>query len=269
MSQPAAAHPGPPSVHLSVALVQAIVDHARAEDPNEACGLIIGDRPAADGGVALRFEAGSQPGRVAVPLRDPSRRPAPPDDRDRRCRRGVLGDRPQPRPLAGLPEPDRRRPRVLPGRPVRARVAGRGRAGARRVPDRGRHDLPGRAARRRRPRERGLGAGPPRPVAVRPTTEPTVALGRPASGGDVPDAGRLAWLVVGALAIAAGTALGWDATALVGGGHAAALHPGRADRAGRRRRDRAAARRPEPDRRRSDRGRAGQGRAGRRATSAR
>jgi hypothetical protein len=37
----------------------------------------------------------------------------------------------------------------------------------------------------------------------------------PASGGaDAPDAGRIAWLVVGALAIAAGTALGWDADAL-------------------------------------------------------
>jgi hypothetical protein len=32
--------------------------------------------------------------------------------------------------------------------------------------------------------------------------------------GDVPDAGRVAWLVLGALAIAAGTALGWDADAL-------------------------------------------------------
>lgn len=49
-------HPGPPSVHLDVDLVEAIVAHARAEDPNEACGLVIGDRPAADGGVALRFE---------------------------------------------------------------------------------------------------------------------------------------------------------------------------------------------------------------------
>ena len=49
-------HPGPASVHLSVALVQAIVEHARAEEPNEACGLIIGGRPAAAGGVALRFE---------------------------------------------------------------------------------------------------------------------------------------------------------------------------------------------------------------------
>jgi len=33
-----------------------MVLHARAEDPNEACGLIIGDRAAADGGVPLRFE---------------------------------------------------------------------------------------------------------------------------------------------------------------------------------------------------------------------
>ncbi len=57
MSQPAAVHPGPSSVVVSAALVQSIVDQARSEDPNESCGLIIGDRPAADGGVALRFEA--------------------------------------------------------------------------------------------------------------------------------------------------------------------------------------------------------------------
>lgn len=49
-------HPGPASVRLPVALVEAIIAQARAEDPNEACGLIIGDRPAADGGVALRYE---------------------------------------------------------------------------------------------------------------------------------------------------------------------------------------------------------------------
>ena len=49
-------HPGPAAIHLSPELVEALVRHARAEDPNEACGLIIGDRPAADGGVPLRFE---------------------------------------------------------------------------------------------------------------------------------------------------------------------------------------------------------------------
>ena len=51
------AHPGPDSVHLAAHLVEAMVQQARAEDPNEACGLVIGDRPAAEGGRALRFEA--------------------------------------------------------------------------------------------------------------------------------------------------------------------------------------------------------------------
>ena len=61
------AHPGPPSIHLAPTLVEALVDHARAEDPNEACGLIIGDRPAADGGRPLRFEATRN--RAASPYR--------------------------------------------------------------------------------------------------------------------------------------------------------------------------------------------------------
>lgn len=52
----AAAHPGPEAAPIPAAIVQAAIDHARAEYPNEACGLIIGDRPAPDGGVALRFE---------------------------------------------------------------------------------------------------------------------------------------------------------------------------------------------------------------------
>jgi [CysO sulfur-carrier protein]-S-L-cysteine hydrolase len=52
----ASPHPGPASVQLSPDLVEALVAHARREDPNEACGLIVGDRPAADGGVPLRFE---------------------------------------------------------------------------------------------------------------------------------------------------------------------------------------------------------------------
>ncbi len=49
-------HPGPAAVHVPPSIIEAIVVHARADDPNEACGLVIGDRPAADGGRPLRFE---------------------------------------------------------------------------------------------------------------------------------------------------------------------------------------------------------------------
>jgi proteasome lid subunit RPN8/RPN11 len=53
---------------------RAIVEHARREVPNEACGVIVGDRPAADGGRALRW----------VPLRNaaasPYRYSIDPDD---------------------------------------------------------------------------------------------------------------------------------------------------------------------------------------------
>jgi [CysO sulfur-carrier protein]-S-L-cysteine hydrolase len=52
-----AAHPGPLGSTIPATLVQALIDHARAGYPNEACGLVIGDRPAADGGRPLRFEA--------------------------------------------------------------------------------------------------------------------------------------------------------------------------------------------------------------------
>jgi proteasome lid subunit RPN8/RPN11 len=43
-------------VILPVGLRDQLVAQARAEYPNEMCGLIVGDRPAADGGRALRFE---------------------------------------------------------------------------------------------------------------------------------------------------------------------------------------------------------------------
>ncbi len=49
-------HPGPAATDLPAAIRDAIVAYARAEYPNEACGLIIGDSPATDGGRALRFE---------------------------------------------------------------------------------------------------------------------------------------------------------------------------------------------------------------------
>ena len=80
---PPAAHPGPASVRLTPELVEAIVAHARAEDPNEACGLIVGDRPGGRGRRRPPLRGDSQQGRVALPLRDRPRRPAPPDDRDR------------------------------------------------------------------------------------------------------------------------------------------------------------------------------------------
>ena len=49
-------HPGPHAAVLPDVIRAAIVAHARAEYPNEACGLIVGDGPAAGGGRALRYE---------------------------------------------------------------------------------------------------------------------------------------------------------------------------------------------------------------------
>jgi proteasome lid subunit RPN8/RPN11 len=60
-------HPGPASVVLPAAIRDAIVHHARRELPNEACGIVVGDRPAASGGVALRWEPLRN--RVASPYR--------------------------------------------------------------------------------------------------------------------------------------------------------------------------------------------------------
>ena len=44
-----------------------MVAHARAEHPNEACGLIAGSAPAADGGIATTWHATRN--RAASPLR--------------------------------------------------------------------------------------------------------------------------------------------------------------------------------------------------------
>ncbi len=48
-------HPGPLVASMPENIRAAIVEQTRAEYPNEACGLIVGDRPAADGGLALRY----------------------------------------------------------------------------------------------------------------------------------------------------------------------------------------------------------------------
>src|SRR4029079_11692866 len=54
-------HPGPASARLPQAIREAIIDHARAAVPNEACGIIVGNRPAGEGGTASGW----------VPLRNP------------------------------------------------------------------------------------------------------------------------------------------------------------------------------------------------------
>ena len=47
---------GRPPVRLPAPIRDALIEHARAEYPNEMCGLIIGDTAAAEGGRPLRFE---------------------------------------------------------------------------------------------------------------------------------------------------------------------------------------------------------------------
>lgn len=48
-------HPGPTRATLPAAIRDAVVAHARAELPNEACGLIAGPSPVAEGGVATSW----------------------------------------------------------------------------------------------------------------------------------------------------------------------------------------------------------------------
>jgi [CysO sulfur-carrier protein]-S-L-cysteine hydrolase len=51
------AHPGPPVVRLPRAIADAIIAQARAEYPNEACGIVTGTASAAEGGEPLAYEA--------------------------------------------------------------------------------------------------------------------------------------------------------------------------------------------------------------------
>jgi len=61
------AHAGPASAAIPAAIRDAIVSHARAEYPNEACGLIAGAAPPADGGTATAWHPTRN--RAASPLR--------------------------------------------------------------------------------------------------------------------------------------------------------------------------------------------------------
>jgi proteasome lid subunit RPN8/RPN11 len=61
------AHPGPARAAIPAAIRDALVAHGRAELPNEACGLIAGTAPAADGGTATRWYAARN--QAASPLR--------------------------------------------------------------------------------------------------------------------------------------------------------------------------------------------------------
>jgi proteasome lid subunit RPN8/RPN11 len=79
-------HPGPAAVSLPAAIRDAIVDHARREVPNEACGIVVGDRAAADGGLALRWvpmrNAAASPYRYAIDPDDLLRLTIETDDAD-------------------------------------------------------------------------------------------------------------------------------------------------------------------------------------------
>ena len=86
VSEAVSAHPGPPRAELPAGIVRELIEHARHEDPNEACGLIIGSAPAAAGGRALRFErtrnTAASPYRYEIDSKDLLRLTLETDDRD-------------------------------------------------------------------------------------------------------------------------------------------------------------------------------------------
>jgi proteasome lid subunit RPN8/RPN11 len=79
-------HPGPTSVVLPPVIWTAMLEHARAEYPNEMCGVVVGDGYAAAGGRPLRWEparnAEASPMRYAVHPEDLLRLTIETDDAD-------------------------------------------------------------------------------------------------------------------------------------------------------------------------------------------
>jgi proteasome lid subunit RPN8/RPN11 len=62
-----APHPGPARATIARQIRDALVAHARAELPNEACGLVAGTAPAANGGTCTSWHPTRN--RAASPLR--------------------------------------------------------------------------------------------------------------------------------------------------------------------------------------------------------
>ena len=79
-------HPGPLSAVLPHGIRAAMIEHARAEYPNEMCGVVVGDDVAAAGGQALRWEparnAEASPMRYSVHPEDLLRLTIETDDAD-------------------------------------------------------------------------------------------------------------------------------------------------------------------------------------------
>lgn len=79
-------HPGPTTAEVLAVMLQELIDHARLEYPNEACGIIVGSAPAADGGQPLRFvptrNAAASPYRYEIDPQTLLRLTMETDDRD-------------------------------------------------------------------------------------------------------------------------------------------------------------------------------------------
>jgi proteasome lid subunit RPN8/RPN11 len=86
VSEESAVHPGPTSAVLPARIARELLAHARREDPNEMCGLILGTAPAAAGGQALSFRAtrnaAASPYRYEIDSKDLLRLTIESDDRD-------------------------------------------------------------------------------------------------------------------------------------------------------------------------------------------
>ena len=115
-------------------MLQELIDHARLEYPNEACGIVVGSAVAAEGGRAVRFvptrNAAASPYRYEIDPQALLRLTMETDDRDE-VFWGIVHSHVR---TAGPPLADGHRARVLPRGPLHPRVARRRRPRCRRRP---------------------------------------------------------------------------------------------------------------------------------------